>query len=327
MKGSTFEMKLTIFKSLVLGSAIFLVACGSRETHEFQGYVDGDLTFIASHFEGNLEILHVQEGDTVQKNQPLIQLDLEPQQSQYQQANYQLQSAIKNLDNLKKGERKTVLAGIEAEIAKAKSEIELAKARLERLKTLYEKKLADKDALEQVTTDYNTKKDNLNQLNARLEEARLGGREDVIAAQEALVNAAQARVDELAWAIDSKKLFAPAEGYIYDIFYWQGEFVPGSKPILSMLTPDHQYIIFFIPIKIMAKVKVGQQVSVDCEGCKKPYEAKITYISPKVEYTPPVIFSRQHQDKYVYRLHAKLSHEDVLNFHLGQPVYVTLKQG
>jgi len=303
-----------------------LTGC-ARQSDEYQGYIEGDLTFIASPFSGVLEELHVKEGDTVQKGQSLIFLELEPQQSQYQQASFQLQSAQKTLDNLKKGERQTIVVGIEAEIGKAQSELELAKVRLDRTQKLYESKLTDKDNLDQATTEFNTKRDALKQLSAKLEEAKLGGREDVIAAQEALVEAAQARVKELDWALASKKLNAPDDGYIYDIFYRQGEFIPASKPILSLLTPLNQFVVFYVPVEKMPRIQVGQKIQIDCEGCQKKYGATLSYISPKVEYTPPVIFSREHQHKYVYRLHAKLEKEAVKMFHLGQPVYVNLVQG
>ncbi len=305
---------------------VFVSSCNVQEVDEYQGYIDGDLTFLASPFSGVLQNLKVKEGDFVEKDQSLVQLDLEPQYSQHKQAIFEHTSSKKTLDNLEKGERQTVIMGIDAEIAKAKSELSLAQARLDRQKALYEKKLTDKDSLEQANNEYQTKFDTVNQLDAKLKEAKLGGREDVVSAQKALVGSFKARVDELAWAINSKKLQAPDAGYIYDIFYREGELVPNSKPILSMLSPLNQYIVFYIPLKMVEQIKKNTKVIISCEGCKHTYDAKINYVSQKVEYTPPVIFSREHQDKYVYRVHARLKQEDVFNFNLGQPVFVKLNK-
>lgn len=309
---------------LYITLSIFLTSCTPLQDDEYQGYIDGDLTYIASPFSGDLENLSYKEGDWVKSGDLLIQLELEPQQSQFQQANYELQSAQKTLDNITKGERETVVSGIEAEIAKAKSELALAEVRMQRAKTLYDKNLTEKDKLDEATTEFNTKSDTLRQLQAKLQEAKLGERIDVIAAQEARVKSAQAKVDELTWALNAKQLKAPDEGYIQDIFYHQGEFVPASKSILSLLTPYHQYVIFFVPLEKINGFTLQSKVDITCAGCAQSYQANISYIAPNVEYTPPVIFSREHHDKYVYRLHAALSKDDVKHFRLGQPVYVKL---
>lgn len=304
----------------------FLIGCDQESRQEYQGYIDGDLTYVASPFSGILEQLLVNEGDEIDAKTLVAELELEPQQSQQKQALFELESAQKTLENLKKGERATVVAGIEAEIARAESELALAKVRLDRTSTLYDKKLTDKDALDEATTQYNTRVDTLKQLKSKLEEAKLGSREDVIAAQEALVQAALAKVQELDWAMASKKLSAPNQGKVVDIYYKQGEFVPSSRAILSILSPEHQYVIFFLPVAKTAQIKLSDEVWIDCEGCNKKAKAKITYISPKVEFTPPLIFSRQHHDKYIMKLHARINDQDLSHFHLGQPVYVILNE-
>ena len=48
-------------------------------------------------------------------------------------------------------------------------------------------------------------------------------------------------------------------------------------------------------------------------------------ISPNAEYTPPVIYSRQTSAKLVYRVEAYFSKDQLLAWHPGQPVSVTLQ--
>jgi len=49
------------------------------------------------------------------------------------------------------------------------------------------------------------------------------------------------------------------------------------------------------------------------------------YISPQVEYTPPVIFSQENRAKLIFMVEAVFDQPDVNRLHPGQPVEVRLK--
>jgi HlyD family secretion protein len=46
----------------------------------------------------------------------------------------------------------------------------------------------------------------------------------------------------------------------------------------------------------------------------------VSYISPKAEYTPPVIYSRESRDKLVFMVEAVFSPETAVRLNPGQPV-------
>jgi HlyD family secretion protein len=61
---------------------------------------------------------------------------------------------------------------------------------------------------------------------------------------------------------------------------------------------------FFVPETSSARVNLGQNVRVSCDGCKdRP--AKISFIAQQEEFTPPVIFSSDVRDKLVFKLEAR----------------------
>ena len=64
-------------------------------------------------------------------------------------------------------------------------------------------------------------------------------------------------------------------------------------------------------------------MSVACDGCAAPVAARVTFISPQAEYTPPVIYSRESRAKLVFLVEARASREDAVKLHPGQPVDVT----
>ena len=50
---------------------------------------------------------------------------------------------------------------------------------------------------------------------------------------------------------------------------------------------------------------VGNAAEVLVDGVEKPFPAKVTYISPRAEFTPPVIYSRQERAKLVFLIEAR----------------------
>jgi len=72
-------------------------------------------------------------------------------------------------------------------------------------------------------------------------------------------------------------------------------------------------------------VLVGQKVSIACDGCGAPIDAQVSYIAPRAEFTPPVIYSRDNRSRLVFLVEAKPAPGDAVRLHPGQPVDVTLR--
>jgi HlyD family secretion protein len=109
---------------------------------------------------------------------------------------------------------------------------------------------------------------------------------------------------------------------VFDTLYNKGEWVASGNPVVVLLPPENLKIRFFIPETALSSVHIGQRVDVACDGCKKPIEAKISYISDKAEYTPPVIYSNETRSQLIFKIEAKPESPDLLTMHPGQPVEV-----
>jgi HlyD family secretion protein len=143
-------------------------------------------------------------------------------------------------------------------------------------------------------------------------------------ADAAQVAAQQAALDKAKWSFDQKQQFAPADAQVHDTLYRQGEFVAAGNPVVVLLPPENLKVRFFVPQAELPKVKVGETVSVHCDGATKDYSATVNYISTQAEYTPPVIYSREARASIVFMIEAKFSPADAANVRPGQPVDVTL---
>ncbi len=319
------SLQKRISAALIIAISMLLSACQQRNSNQYQGYVEGELIFMASPYSGNVNSLTANRGEYVKQGQLLFALDPEPEKSQLDQAQKQLQEAQASLKNLIIGQRETILKGIEAQINQTTAQLTLDKNRLDRTQTLYDKKVLDKDSLDAARSNYQARMEQLNQFKANLAEAKLGGRDELIAAQKATVAAAQAKVNAAIWILQQKTIKAPLNALVFDTYFKQSEWVAQGKPVLSLLAAENIRIIFYVPETVLSKIHSGQSVQISCDSCHQAYPAVINYISPEAEYTPPLIYSRENNYKLVYRIKAIPSSSDAMFFHPGQPVYITLK--
>jgi len=94
-------------------------------------------------------------------------------------------------------------------------------------------------------------------------------------------------------------------------------------PVVQLLPPANVKVRFFVPQAVVAQVRVGQSVLVSCDGCAGPIPAIVHFISPRAEYTPPVIYSRSERARLVFMIEARpTEHPEALR--VGQPVDVAL---
>ena len=118
---------------------------------------------------------------------------------------------------------------------------------------------------------------------------------------------------------------SPASGLVFDTFYVDGEFVPAAHPVVSILQPSNVTLRFFVPEKALSSLKLGMNVYMRVDGEGKTYQAKISYIPPQAEYTPPVIYSRETRDKLVFMIEAYFDPATASELHPGQPADIFLE--
>lgn len=308
-------------KNLVLIMLIcFLFGC--KEQNQYQGYVEGYFRYLASNSPGFLQVLAVKRGSTVKAGQIIFVLENQPETAQFLQASQKLQQAEYDLNNLEKGQRQTVLSGIEGQIQQAQANLKNAQTNFYRYQHLIATQAISRQQFDQAKADYEAAQGRYKELIANLNEAKLGARTDVIKSANAAVGAAAAETSSAQWYLAKKTITAPADGVINDTYYNPGEFIAAGKPVASLLVPDDIRVIFYVPQAKLSHFALGQQISVHCDGCAKNYAAVISFIAPEAEFTPPTIFSEQERQKFVFRIEAKINPEDAKWLHPGQPIDV-----
>lgn len=133
------------------------------------------------------------------------------------------------------------------------------------------------------------------------------------------------RLTQAQWNLDQKKQAAPQSGLIYDTLFRQGEWVGAGKPVVALLPPANIKVRAFVPQIRVGSIHYGDPVQVTVDGVEKPFLGKVSYISPRAEYTPPVIYSRESRQKLVFMVESVFDPQVSANLHPGQPVDVEFK--
>jgi HlyD family secretion protein len=301
-----------------------LISCGQQSQDHYQGYVEGELIFLTSPYSGVLEKLFVKRGETVKKGALIFKLAQYPEILKIKEAEAELTQSKKVHQDLQNPRRSPEIAAIHEEIEQIDAKIKLAQLQVERFRKLYEKNAASKENVDQAVSQYEELQHAKTEQLAHLDLAKQGSRKEQIDAQQAQIEAVTARLQQVQWQLEQKTLAAPVDGVVFDTYYRPGEFVPGQQAVAALLSPNNVRIEFFIPANKLASLHLGQGISFTCDGCETSSPAKISYISPEAEYIPPLVYSRENQNKLVFRIKADISSPN--KFKPGQPVMVDVQK-
>ena len=306
---------------VVLGA---LAGCGSRHPNRIQGYVEGEFVYVAYPFAGQLESLYVQRGQWVKPGDPLFALDSQPEKEARDQAQQQLAQARSNLEDAVKPRRPTEIESVRAQLEQARAALTLSEKEFERQESLEKTGASAKQDLDRARSTRDQNRKRVAQLEADLETAHLGSRVDQIAAAEAAVRAQEAALGRAEWNLAQKRQNAPQESLVFDTLYREGDWVAAGRPVVSLLPPSNVKVRAFVPETEIGKVQYGDQVQVYVDGLPEPLTGKVSFISPRVEYTPPVIYSRESRSKLVVMIEIRFDPKTAATLHPGQPVDVQL---
>jgi len=132
------------------------------------------------------------------------------------------------------------------------------------------------------------------------------------------------RLAKAEWDLSQKRQNAPQTGLVFDTLFRPGEWVPAGRPVVAILPPGNVKVRAFVPETAIGTVRAGQNARVRMDGVNEPLAGRISFISPRAEYTPPVIYSRETREKLVFMIEILFDPAVGARLHPGQPVDVEL---
>jgi HlyD family secretion protein len=289
-----------------------------------QGYVEGEFVYVASPFGGRLERLSVNRGDQVETGALLFALEETPERAEREEAWRRVDQASAELEDAKRGLRPSEIQTIQAQLEQAKASLILSGFELERQKKLITANVTSRRDFDVAQANYDGDRQRVAELEATLQTARLGSREDQITAAQDNLLAQQAALARADWNLSQKKQFAQEAALVNDTLYREGDWVPEGNPVVVLLPPKNVKVRAFVAQDMIGRVRLGSSAKILVDGVSVPFPGKVTFISPRAEFTPPVIFSRQMREKFVFMIELSVDPETAMKLHPGQPVDVQL---
>ncbi|NGZ08452.1 MAG: HlyD family efflux transporter periplasmic adaptor subunit [Nitrospira sp. LK70] len=306
-----------------LAAAVVQPGCGRSSSDQVQGYVEGEYIYVASPYAGALASLSVRRGEQVGAGDPLFALEQVSEQAVRDEAEKKLGQALANLDDAKKGKRPSEIESLRAQLKYAQAALRLSVQEVTRQEGLKAMPGAVVEMeLDRARAMRDQNRQRVAELEADLNTALLGARADQVAAAEAEVRAKEAALVGAEWALAQKRQAAPKAGFVFDTLYREGEWVAAGRPVVVLLPPDHIKVRAFVPETKVGTIKLGDVVKITIDGVQGTVQGKVGYISPRAEYTPPVIYSRENREKLVFMVEALFDRDTARNLHPGQPVDV-----
>ncbi|MFB3854613.1 MAG: HlyD family secretion protein [Vicinamibacterales bacterium] len=304
-----------------MGTALLAVlAGGCREqapeaSVRASGHVEATEVQVAAKVGGRLLELRVSEGTRVSAGDVIgrietvdIELALRRARAEGDGAKAQLRLLLAGarVEDIRQAEAQASAA--RAELAAAEAELSAARADFERFETL----LRSNSGSEKQRDDAATRRDVAEQRVAAARErtraadeslARLrsGARREEIDAARARVAAADAQVATLEQNLSDATVTAPVAGIVCAKLAEAGEILGPRSPLVVIMDLDHAWANIYVDEPVVPRIRLSQQATIITDaGGRLP--GRVTFISPKAEFTPRNVQTAEERSKLVYRV-------------------------
>jgi HlyD family secretion protein len=289
--------------SIPLAASLFSACAGPAPLAV--GYVEGDYVLLAPIEVAQVQSIAVKRGDRVEAGTAIAEMETDDATISVAQTQAALAQAQAQLADLKLGRRPEEIAVLDAMVRSAKAEAAEKRRVLARATDLLDRGIATQADFDAAQTSVEVAEARINQAEANLAVAKLPARAEEIKAAEFQVKQAGIAIEQAQWRLAKRSLAAPSAGRIDDVIRNPGDVAGPSAPVISMLPDGAVKLSLFVPELSFSSVEVGKILKVRCDGCPDGIEARISYVSPDPEFTPPVIYSLGTRQKLVYLVEAR----------------------
>jgi HlyD family secretion protein len=319
---------------------VLSTACGSdtpADRVRISGHVEATEVRIAAEVGGRLTEVRVGEGDRVQEGDVVAQIDVRDTELALERAAADRAHAEAQLRLLRAGSRREDITqasaqqqAAAADVAAAQAELDAAEQDLHR----YESLLAAKAGSRKQRDDARARRD---VARSRLEAARdrvragaavvarleSGARREEILAAEARLAGADAQISTLRKQLGDATVKAPVSGIVTERIAEKGEMVAPRAALLVVADLDHAWANVFVDEPFVPRLRLGQSASVFTDAGGAAVPGRVTFISPKAEFTPRNVQTADDRSRLVYRIKIAVDNrEGVLK--QGMPIEAEL---
>lgn len=306
--------------NLTTAFAILFAACNTdKKDFDAAGNFEADEVIVSAQQNGALLAFEVMEGQKLEHNQVVGQIDVEAQKLQKQQT----QATISAL------QQKTVTPNAQIEVVR--KQLAAQQAQLDQLQT--EKKrtqnLVNADAApRKQLDDINA---SITQLNRQMAATRSQVElyQTNAATQNRSILSERAPIERSAAVIQNQiekgQIMNPVSGTVLTKYAMQGEMATIGRPLYKIANVDTLNLKAYVTGQQLPQIKLGQTVTVridDGKGGYKNYAGVVSWISNKSEFTPKTIQTKNERENLVYAIKVRVKNDGFLKIGMyGEVVF------
>lgn len=291
---------------------------------QLPGYIEADITSVATPVAGTLQQMQVREGQLVKPGELLYVLESAQEEAKLAEAQAMMAQADAKRRNLSKGARAAEIESLRAKVRYAEAQLDQAQTQLRKTDQLHRKGFVSDTIILQDRTQVQLARAQVEDAQAGLRTAQQAARDDERAAASAGVDAAAAGVAQVEWLLKQKRVMAPVGGVVQELYLRQGEFAQPGATTMTILHSDTLRVRFFVPNDLRPRYLPGATVQISVSGCDAPMNATVTRVSARPEYTQPMMFSLELRDRLSFLTEARLAASSTCTAPPGTPVGVLI---
>lgn len=285
------------------------------------GNVDVREVEMAFRVPGRIDAIAVEEGEKVARGALLATLDTASIEARTGEAEAAVAQARAQLAKLRSGNRPQEIAQARARVAAAEATARNAQLDFARRQALVEPGAISRDQWAQTVADRDRAAAQLAEARQSLSLAQTGARPEDIAAAEAQLRATEAGRRGAQTDLGDTRLVAKSAGTVITRALEPGAIVQPGETVLTLSLDRPLRVRAYIAEPDLSRVAPGMKVTVTADGNPKTYRGTIGYISPRAEFTPKSVETKDLRTDLVYRLRINVDNPDDA-LRQGQPVTV-----
>lgn len=239
---------------------------------------------IGSELAGRISDVHVREGSTAKRADPLVDLQPIDAKLAVAQAEANLEIARRELQRVKRGPTKAQLERARANLSGAEADLAQARRDLERIKGLTDEGLGTQAELEAAMNRRARAEANVGVAQAQLEELRESPRTADIRVAEARLKAAEANLEQASATLGKTTITAPFDGLVLELNATIGENVRPGEPLVTLARVDDLEYYAEVDEDYFARIETGQTATVVFPSMpERQFEATVSQVGPDVD--------------------------------------------
>lgn len=264
--------------------AITLAACNNKDNDfDATGTFEATEVTVSAEQNGRLLALDINEGDRVMAGQQVALIDTTQLYLKARQV-----GATKLVYAAQRPDVSKQIAAVQQQLAKARQE-------QQRFATLVKDGAANRKALEDAESQ------------VKVLERQLTALQSSLSTSTNSLNAQMGTADiqrlQVADELRKCHIVTPIAGTVLDKYMERGEFATVGKPLFKLADIDNMYLRAYVTTAQLKNVKIGMTAKIFADygnGDRKEYTGKVTWISPKSEFTPKTILTDDERADLVY---------------------------